>query len=95
MKESFSLLDATLKFPIGELFLVEAIHPYDPEASSPSSQLEKNLLPLNVGERVTVIDKSAEGQGWWKAVNGYNWIGYIPKSFVTPVIEERTITSNL
>ncbi len=95
LRESFSGLDATLKFPVGELFIVEAVHPYNPEASSPASQAEKNLLPLSVGERVTVVDKSAESQGWWKAVAGGFRIGYIPKSFVTPVVEERLVTSNL
>ena len=46
-------LDTTLRFPIKELFIVEAIHSFDPEASSPS--LDKNLLSLYVGERVVIL----------------------------------------
>ena len=48
-------LDTTLRFPIKELFIVEAIHSFDPEASSPS--LDKNLLSLYVGERVVILGK--------------------------------------
>ena len=48
-------LDTTLRFPIKELFIVEAIHSFDPEASSPS--LDKNLLSLYIGERVVILGK--------------------------------------
>jgi hypothetical protein len=36
---------------------------------------------FQVGDRVTVLDRSAEEQGWLKAYNGLK-IGYIPKNFV-------------
>ena len=34
---------------------MEAIHSFDPEASSPS--LDKNLLSLYIGERVVILGK--------------------------------------
>ena len=87
LNESFKGLDTTLRFPIKELFIVEAIHPFDPEASSPNNA-EKNLLPLQIGERVVILDKLSETQGWWKACNGLHRIGYVPKSFVKILSEE-------
>ena len=36
--------------------MVEAIHSFDPEASSPNSG-EKNLLPLQVGEKVVILGR--------------------------------------
>ena len=31
---------------------------------------------------VTVIDKSGDSQGWWKAYNGVR-VGFVPREFVT------------
>ena len=45
-----------------------------------------DFVPRQVGDRVTVLDRSAEGQGWLKAYNGVK-IGYIPKNFVAPIAE--------
>ena len=44
------------------------------------------LLWFQVGDRVTILDRSAADQGWLKAFNGVK-IGYIPKNFVTPLPE--------
>jgi hypothetical protein len=97
LKESFSGLDTTLRFPIKECNIVEAIHAYDPEASSPTNvtNQERNLLPLEIGERVVIIDKVSECQGWWKACNAFHRIGYIPKSFVITIQEEHFVTNDL
>ena len=44
---------------------------------------EKNMLPLKTGDRVIVIDKAGDGQGWWKAYDdAANRVGFIPKDFV-------------
>ena len=76
LRESFNGLDTTLRFPIGELSIVEAQYEFYTE--------EKNMLPLKPGDKVTIIDKSGDAQGWWKACDGRK-IGYIPKEFVTPI----------
>ena len=76
LRESFNGLDTTLRFPIGELSIVEAQYEFYSE--------EKNMLPLKPGDRVTIIDKSGDAQGWWKACDGRK-IGYIPKEFVSQV----------
>ena len=77
LKESFNGLDTTLRFPIGELTIVEAQYEFFSE--------EKNMLSLKPGDRITIIDKSGDEQGWWKACDGRK-IGYIPKEFVTSII---------
>ncbi len=79
LKEAFSGLDTNLQFPLGELFIVEAQYEFSPKPT------ERNLLPLREGERVTVLDKLGDEQGWWKACNGQNKVGYIPKDFVEEV----------
>lgn len=97
LSESFSGLNTTLRFAVKDLFIVETVHKFDPEASSPNSA-EKNLLALEVGERVVILDKLSETQGWWKAYNSMHRIGYIPKSFVKIVSEEPTsaqMTTNI
>ena len=38
-------------------------------------------MPLKAGDVVTVIDKSGDSQGWWKAFNGQR-VGFVPKDFV-------------
>jgi hypothetical protein len=76
LRESFNGLDTTLRFPIGELSIVEAQYEFYSE--------EKNMLPLKPGDKVTIIDKSGDSQGWWKACDGSK-IGYIPKEFVTAI----------
>ena len=76
LRESFNGLDTTLRFPIGELSIVEAQYEFYSE--------EKNMLPLKIGDKVTIIDKSGDAQGWWKACDGRK-IGYIPKEFVNQV----------
>ena len=75
LKESFQGLDTILHFPIGELSLVEAVYEFQP------SDDDTNTLPLQVGERLAVIDKLNEETGWFKAHNGLK-IGYIPKTYV-------------
>ena len=35
---------------------------------------------------VTVIDKSGDSQGWWKAYNGVR-VGFVPKEFVQVLYE--------
>jgi hypothetical protein len=55
LRESFHGLDHSLQFPIGELSLVEAKYEFSP------SPEDKNMLPLAVGEQVTIIDKM---HGW-------------------------------
>ena len=82
LKECFSGLDATLKFPLKDLCIAEAIHKYEVEPNSPK---ETNCLPLEIGERIVILDKLSESQGWWKAINQLNCIGYIPKNFVSIV----------
>ena len=62
--------------------MVEAIHSFDPEASSPNSG-EKNLLPLQVGEKVVILDKLSETQGWWKACNKLHRIGSVSYTHLT------------
>ena len=56
LKESFSGLDCNLRFSIKDLLIVEAQHKFDPEAQSPNGT-ENNLLALEIGDRVVVIDK--------------------------------------
>lgn len=85
LKESFSGLDTSLRFSIKDLLIVEAIHKFDPEASSPQTHNDNNLLPLELGDRVVVIDKFSENQGWWKACDAHFKTGYIPKSYVKAV----------
>ena len=43
---------------------------------------KSNLLALDIGDRVVVLEKFSENQGWWKACDATHWIGYIPKSYV-------------
>ena len=87
LKECFSGLDAFLKFPIKDLCIAEAVHKFEVEASSPK---ETNCLPLEIGERIVILDKLSESQGWWKAYNAAHCIGYIPKNFVTIVNDDPT-----
>lgn len=95
LKESFSGLDTTLRFSIKDLLIVEAMHKFDPEASSPSlnGASENNLLALEIGDQLIVLDKFAESHGWWKAcdVNTHR-IGYIPKCYVTPISTQQDPT---
>ena len=79
LSESFQGLDTILHFPIGELSLVEAVYEFQPSAED--ADVNTNTLPLQVGERLTVIDKLNEETGWFKAHNGKK-IGYIPKTYV-------------
>ena len=88
LKESFSGLDCNLRFSIKDLLIVEAQHKFDPEAQSPNGGNENNLLALDIGDRVIVLDKLSENQGWWKACDATNRIGYIPKSYVRPLKSE-------
>jgi guanine nucleotide exchange factor VAV len=46
LKESFNGLDTTLRFPIGEVFLVKAKFDFIPPAD------QKNMLPLKTGDEV-------------------------------------------
>lgn len=78
LKECFVGLDNTLRFPLGELSMVQAKYEFAPSAE------DTNMLPLQAGEQVTIIDKT--DQGWWKAFNGHR-IGYVPKDFVV-VLDE-------
>ena len=87
LKESFSGLDCNLRFSIKDLLIVEAQHKFDPEAQSPNGT-ENNLLALEIGDRVVVIDKFSENTGWWKAYDATHRIGYIPKSYVRPLKPE-------
>ena len=49
LKEAFSGLDATLKFSVGELSLVEAAFDFSPSTSSAGNAGDKsNMLPLKV-----------------------------------------------
>jgi len=75
LKESFSGLDTVLRFPYKEISLVEAVYDFTPDWG------ESNMLNLRTGDRLAVIDKMGDGNGWWKAVKE-NKIGYIPKDFV-------------
>ncbi len=34
--------------------------------------------------QISIIDKSGDKEGWWKAFDGRK-IGYIPKEFVVPI----------
>ena len=77
LKESFQGLDTILMFPIGELSLVEAVYEFK------NLEEDLNTLPLQVGERLTVIDKSSDNSGWFKAMNQASKIGYIPATFVS------------
>ena len=81
LKESFGGLDCLLRFSIKELLIVEVMHRFDPEASSPDGN-ENNLLPLEIGDRLIVLDRYSGGHGWWKACDSNQRIGYIPKSYV-------------
>ena len=81
LKESFSGLDINLRFSIKDLLLVEAMHRFDPEASSPNGN-ENNLLPLEIGDQLIVLDRYSGRHGWWKAFDANHRIGYIPKSYV-------------
>ncbi len=83
LKEAFSGLDTHLQFPLGELSIVEAQYDFSPKPT------DKNMLPLRVGERVTVVDKLGGDQGWWKAFSANNQVGYIPKDFVEEVVGEE------
>ena len=67
-----------------ELEIVQAVHKFDPEATSPNTN-EKNLLPLEIGDKLIVLDKLSESQGWWKACDATQRIGYIPQNFVQVV----------
>ena len=76
LKESFSGLDTTLRFSVGDLMLVRAKYEFSPALS------DKNMLSLVPDEKLVVIDKvTGHSQGWWKACKN-NRIGYIPKDFV-------------
>ena len=47
LKESFSGLDTTLRFPIGEVFLVKAKFDFVPPVE------QKTMLPLKTGDEVS------------------------------------------
>ena len=80
LRECFNCLDINLSFAIGDLTVMEAKYDFSPEAD------QRNMLPLRTGDRVTIIDKTGETTGWWKACLGHR-IGYIPKEFVTEVTQ--------
>ena len=71
-------LNEYFRFPVGELTIMQVLFPYAPAPA------DRNLLPLNIGDRVAVLDQTEQGHGWIKAFNG-NRIGYIPKDFVGPL----------
>jgi len=75
LKESFSGLDTSLKFPYKEVTLVTAVYDFTPDWG------ESNMLMLRSGDVLAVIDKMGDSNGWWKAIRE-NKIGYIPKDFV-------------
>lgn len=80
LRESFSGLDTTLRFSVGELLMVEALYEFSPALS------DRNMLPMKPGDVLTVIDKATgDSQGWWKACSASHRIGYIPKDFVKPM----------
>lgn len=70
---------------------MEAVHKFDPEAANSASNSasvngqDNNLLALEVGDRLVVLDKFSEAHGWWKACDLAHRTGYIPKSYVKPV----------
>ena len=76
-------LSFSFRFPIGELAIMQVLYQYNPAPA------DKNLLPLNPGDRVTILDMTGEEHGWIKAYNGSR-IGYIPKGFVAPIDEDNT-----
>ena len=78
LRECFNCLDTNLSFSIGELTIMEAKYEFSPTPD------HRNMLPLRVGDKVTIIDRSGETTGWWKACLGHR-IGYIPKDFVIAV----------
>jgi guanine nucleotide exchange factor VAV len=80
LKEAFSGLDSTLRFSIGELTVVEAQFDFAPDTGANGS-MGGNMLPLKAGNVVTVIDKTGDSQGWWKAYDGFR-VGFVPKDFV-------------
>ena len=47
------------------------------------------MLSLQAGDVVTVIDKSGDSQGWWKAFNGQR-VGFVPKDFVQEAPRQRS-----
>jgi len=77
LKESFSGLDTTLKFPFKELSLVMAVHDFSPDKP------ESNMLPLKSGDILAILDRQESTLGWLKAMKRTR-IGYIPKDFVKP-----------
>ena len=78
LKESFSGLDMTLKFPFRDLTLARANYDFTPD------QKESNMLSFRSGEVLAVIDRMGDSVGWWKAIKE-NRIGYIPRDFVSPL----------
>jgi len=76
LKESFSGLDMTLKFPYRDITLARANHDFTPD------QKESNMLYFRSGEVLAVIDRMGDSVGWWKAIKD-NKIGYIPRDFVS------------
>ena len=59
LKEAFSGLDATLRFSVGELSLVEAAFDFNPSSANTNANGDKNnMLPLKVRseDRVSLID---------------------------------------
>ena len=78
LKESFSGLDMTLKFPYRDLTLARANYDFTPD------QKESNMLSFRSGEVLAVIDRMGDSVGWWKAIKE-NRIGYIPRDFVSPL----------
>lgn len=51
----------------------------------PSQELDqKNMLTFREGDKFSIIDKSGDEAGWWKAFDGRK-IGYIPKNYVVPI----------
>ena len=68
------------RFPYKEISLVEAVYDFTPDWG------ESNMLNLRTGDRLAVIDKMGDGNGWWKAVKE-NKIGYIPKGAMITVCQ--------
>lgn len=87
LDECFTGLDSLFRFPVGELSQAIAQYDFEPAAT------EKNQLPMKTGDRVTIIDKYGDSQGWWKACDKFK-VGFIPKDFVEEIPREHSTAMN-
>ncbi|XP_059086195.1 protein vav-like isoform X2 [Tigriopus californicus] len=81
LSECFIGLDSVLRFPVGELSIATALFDFEPDPK------ERNQLRMKTGDRVTIIDKYGDSQGWWKACDNVT-VGFIPKDYVEEVSGE-------